>query len=283
MILSTSFPVSVEATGKSKDPLSLITEQHVTSALKKDKGDKTHLFNWTINNFTHNGDNLASVVTRLVVDYTPNVTSHQTQQTSYIIKINPCLTAGLHDVVTSMMFEKEVNFYEEVLPDLNDVLQKTGQETLRMPRLIHASQEEGSELLFLEDLRPRGFVMVDKFTGQDEAHIRLALKELSKLHAASILLQAKTPNMNLTARYPVLGKDWVNSTGDDKEKLINMISGNYQNAVQILKCCKRHTAAAWVQRNTSNSVDLLKQLLARSPPFEVICHGDFWNNNMMFR
>lgn len=276
--------MSVEASGKSnkKDPLSLITEQHVTSALRKDKGVEARLLKWNISNFTENGDNLATVVTRVVVDYSIG-NSRETQQTSYIVKVNPCLSAGVHDVVTSLMFEKEAKFYEEVIPDLNDMLQKAGQESLRMPKLLHSSQEKGRELLFLEDLRLREFVMVEKFKGQDETHIRLALKELSRLHAASVLLQAKAPDVDLTVRHPALGKDWKNTTGEDKETLTKMISGNYQNAVGILKCCKRHTAATWVERNVSNAWDLFQEHLARNPPFEVLCHGDFWNNNMLFR
>ncbi|KAK3894911.1 hypothetical protein Pcinc_001359 [Petrolisthes cinctipes] len=279
MRLSFSFSVSAEATGK-RDPLNFITEQHVKSALRKEKGDEAQLLIWNINNFTEKGDNMATVVTSVVVDYH---LGSETHQTSYIIKLNPCITSALNDLFTNMIFEKEVNFYEKILPDLNHILNNAGQESLRIPELFHSSLEENNELVFLSDLRRKGFVMVDKFKGQDEAHVRLALKELSRLHASSILLQAKAPDTNLTERYPSLNKDWRNCTGEKKERLHQIFSGRYDNAIVILKGCERHTVAAWVERILPNVVDLFQEQFTKIPPFEVICHGDFWNNNMLFR
>ncbi|KAK3874030.1 hypothetical protein Pcinc_021004 [Petrolisthes cinctipes] len=273
--------VSAEATGK-RDPLSFITEQHVKSALRKDKGDEAQLLTWNINNFTEKGDNVATVVTSVVVHYH---LGSETHQTSYIIKLNPCITAAaFSDSFMNMVFEKEVNFYEEILPDLNHMLKNAGEESLRMPELFHSSLEENNELLFLNDLRQKGFVMVDRYKGQDEAHVRLALKELSRLHASSILLQAKAPDTNLTEKYPSLDKDWLNcSEEEEKEKLHHMFSGSFDNAIVTLKGCERHAAAAWVEKIRSNIVDLFQEQLTKIPPFEVICHGDFWNNNMLFR
>ncbi|KAK4307918.1 hypothetical protein Pmani_020366 [Petrolisthes manimaculis] len=276
------FSVSTEATEK-RDPLSLITEQHVKSALRKDKGDEAQLLTWNINNFTKKGDNLASVVTSVVIDYHLAHLGSETHQTSYIIKLNPCITSAFTDSFTNMVFEKEVNFYEEILPDLNHMLNNTGQESLRMPELFHSSLEENKELMFLNDLRRREFVMVEKFKGQDEAHVRLALKELSRLHASSILLQAKAPDTNLSQRYPSLDKDFLYSTGAKKERLQKMFSGGYDNAIVILKSCERHTAAAWLERNLPNVLDLFQEHLEKIPPFKVICHGDFSNNNILFR
>ncbi|KAK3868493.1 hypothetical protein Pcinc_026118 [Petrolisthes cinctipes] len=271
--------MSAEATEK-RDPLSLITEQHVKSALRKDKGDEAQLLTWNINNFTKKGDNLATVVTSVVIDYH---LGSETHQTSYIIKLNPCITSAFTDSFTNMVFEKEVNFYEEILPDLNHMLKNAGQELLRMPELFHSSLEENKELIILKDLRRRGFVMVEKFKGQDEAHVMLALKELSRLHASSILLQAKAPDTNLSERYPSLDKDIIYCTGEKKEKLQKMFSGGYNNAIMILKSCERHTAAAWLERNLPNVLDLFQEHLEKIPPFKVICHGDFNNNNILFR
>ncbi|KAK3869989.1 hypothetical protein Pcinc_024733 [Petrolisthes cinctipes] len=267
--------VATPATSK-RDPLTFITDHHVKSALRKDKGDEAQLLTWNINHFT---DNNTTIVTSVVVDY---LLGSNTHHTTYIIKLNPCIT-GFRGSFTSVLFEKEVNFYEEILPELNDMLKTAGQEALRMPELIHFSKEEGNEFLFLKDLRSRGFRLFDKYEGQDEAHIRLVLKELSRLHASSFLLQAKASDFHLTERYPSLDKDWIKCTDEEKEKLIKMLSRNYINAAVILKCCKRDTAAAWVERNVSNCVDLFQEQVTRIPPFEVICHGDIWNDNMLFR
>ncbi|KAK4322193.1 hypothetical protein Pmani_006992 [Petrolisthes manimaculis] len=276
-----SATMSAEATDK-RDPLSFITEQHVKSALRKDKGDEAQLLTWNINNFTEKGDNVATVVTSVVVQYHLGSQNHQT---SYIIKLNPCITAAaFSDSFMNMVFKKEVIFYEEILPDLNHMLKKAGQESLRMPELFHSSLEENNELVFLNDLRQKGFVMVDRYKGQDEAHVRLAIMELSRLHASSILLQTKAPDTKLTEKYPSLDKDWLNcSEKEEKEKLQQMLSGSYDNAFVTLKACERHTAAAWVEKIRPNIVDLFQEQLTKIPPFEVICHGDFWNDNMLFR
>ena len=42
----------------------------------------------------------------------------------------------------------------------------------------------------------------------DEAHVTLVLKELARLHAASLLLQIKTPDEDLEAQHPYIKKSW---------------------------------------------------------------------------
>lgn len=274
-----SFPVSAEATNK-RDPLSLITEHHVQSALKNDKGDEAQLLTWNIKNFTEKGDNMATVVTRVVVDYHMGFETHQT---SYIVKLNPCISSVLSDTTMAGIFAKEVNFYEEILPDLNRVLKNAGQEPLRMPKIIYSSLPKDNEIVFLEDLGRKGFVVVDRYKGQNEVNVRLAIKELSRLHASSVLLQAEAPDINLTERYPLLLKDWIMCPEEEKKNLNKMMSGNYDKAVTVLKYRGRHSTAAWVERIQSKVLDVLQEQLTRRPPFEVICHGDLWNNNMLFR
>lgn len=144
--------------------------------------------------------------------------------------------------------------------------------------------EDEGELIFLEDLRPRGFKMTDRTKGMDVPHTLLALKELAKLHAASLILDAKQPLEKLAEKYSFLSLDWHNFPGFSEEMLSMMFEQNYENAAEVLhKFGGYERGEKWLLDHKTKAPGLLKKHMAKEEPFVVICHGDCWNNNMVFR
>lgn len=60
----------------------------------------------------------------------------------------------------------------------------------------------------VEDLRPRHFKMFDRRRGMDVPHATLVLKELGRLHAATLSLEKKL-GCTLTEKWPVLIEKWL--------------------------------------------------------------------------
>lgn len=72
-----------------------------------------------------------------------------------------------------------------------------GHKEINFPKCFYASLEKGKEIIFLEDLRNSGYKMLDHNRDLNKAYANLVMRELTRLHAASLLLQNKYPGENL--------------------------------------------------------------------------------------
>ncbi|XP_068229655.1 uncharacterized protein [Palaemon carinicauda] len=262
------------------EPKSLITEDDVKETLLSDKGEEAELSSWEVVDFTKEGDNYSTFVTSIQVTYFMN---DEELQVSYITKVNPCRKMEGFESITHALFEKEANFYLNVVPDLNSALEEAGMEALNLPKCYHVSLNPGQERAYYEDLRERGFMMVDRRDGLDAAHITLVLKELAKLHAASRLIQESSPEQTLEERYDPSLKDWLNLGEEANEVLTPMLQGYLNQARGILKDAgEEKRILDWIESLGANlREDLISKM--QSDTFGCICHGDCWSNNILFR
>ncbi|XP_045586388.1 uncharacterized protein [Procambarus clarkii] len=263
-------------------PQDNITEAHVKAALTADKGSEANLVSWSIKDFTNKGDNYATIVTSVSVKFS---LAGQEQTTSYVVKLNPKRTGerGMSELGL-IVFLKEAEFFQEILPLLNAELTVRGLQGLRVAKWFYTSLEKDKEMIFLEDLRSRGFKMFDRKKGMDVAHATLVLQELARLHAASLLLKATAPEKDLADRFTHIKDDWMNFSESAKQFLNDMFSGPIAGGEEMLHNIEGYEVAEqWLAKHKNNCADLVEQQLVRSPKFDVICHGDCWNNNVLFR
>nr|XP_053644318.1 uncharacterized protein LOC128696924 [Cherax quadricarinatus] len=257
---------------------SLITESHVKKALKSQQGSSAQLLSWTVTDFTDRGDNYACVVTSVDVRYHKE---GKDRKTSFVVKCNPCRVLPFFNGFSTIIFQKEAGYYLELLPLLNVQLSHVGREPIRAPHCYFAHITEKEEVIFLEDLRQEGFKMFDRMKGMDKAHAVLVLKELGKLHAASILYQ-KEASIVLEDKYTYIQKDFHSMLGGDDFK--KMLSSQAQNAAEIAERIVGYKKVAdWLKDFAPSSMDVFVEQIKRSPPFDVLCHGDCWNNNILFK
>ncbi|XP_042872430.1 uncharacterized protein LOC122253428 [Penaeus japonicus] len=255
-----------------------ITQESVEAALKSDKGSEAHLVSFTVHEFTQKGDHYATLVARVNVNYSLYEKDHSV---SYVVKYNPKHFKAF-EKFTYVLFKKEALFYQHLVQHIQSQLHELGQTPLRVPKCFHTSLAENQEVIFLEDLRPRGFKMFDRKKGMDVAHTKLVLEELARLHAASYLLKAKIPD--LAKKYPILNLDWLNYADDAREKTYETFTKQMDIVKDMLsKVGGYEVTENWLSRNKERVLEILDNQLERVPPFDVLCHGDCWNNNMLFR
>ncbi|XP_066937093.1 uncharacterized protein [Macrobrachium rosenbergii] len=264
------------------DAKSLITEDHVKKALKADKGIQAFLKSWKVVDFTKRGDNYACEVTSVEVKYSMN--DKEDSEVTYIVKLNPRRNFGDFQEAEPLLFEKEGKFYEELLPVLNEALMSAGQKPLRYAKCFLVSLEEGKEQLYFEDLRARGFKMFDRRKGMDKNHIALVLSELARLHGASYLLTKKVlEGESAGARYEFLSKDLLDFTPNTKKFFVSWMERCVDTGVMMLdRIGGYEIASAWLKSFRSEVENVLSSGI-RSTRFNSICHGDCWNNNVLFR
>lgn len=256
-------------------PWSSVTEEHLAAALSVDKGNESVLVSWSFrespDTFGHH--RIAEVKYTL---------EGQECEVTYAVK---CVGRGSGaDECHSLLFEKEFGFYEDLAPAINTLLQETGQRSLRIPRCFTHAKTETYEVMVLEDLSTRGFRAADRTKGLDLSHIILAVQELARLHAASYLLQKRSTDKSLTQTYPFLSKEWTKAFKRGGENYEGFLTKYVDIAVAVLeKVGGRGKDIAWLKSIRPKVWTMFLQQLEATPPFMVVCHGDNWSSNILFR
>ncbi|XP_076066577.1 uncharacterized protein LOC143039969 [Oratosquilla oratoria] len=252
------------------DSRSIIKEDMVKKCLKSDKGDCAVLQSFQVKDFLKKGDNYANLVTSVLVNYKMG---GQDVEQSYVVKIR--FLDDLPDL-------KESNFFQYIVPDLNQELKDIGYSTLNIPKIPLITNNDGQLIIFLEDLRQRGFKHVDRKKGLDKDHSLLLIRALAKIHAASVLLQQK---INSKEKLSLLS---INHSDERAPKfipyhpiftgLVGTVSiiakqmGGYDSVAKYLKSLQPHI------------IDFFRKcFFSTEEKFAVITHGDCWSNNVMFR
>jgi len=259
--------------------VAIINDEAVQAALTADQGKDAKLDSWKNVPFTKKGDNYASFVTGIHVNYTKGT---QKGETTYVVKINPCrpLMSDEFPDFTPMVFEKEGKFYLDLLPELNLIMKQSGQKQLPFPKCYYAQYAKDKQLIIFEDLRVKGFKMTSRQLGMDLQHAILVMQGLGRLHASSIIIQQTKSIDDLKQQYPWLFDElWAG-------KLLEvMVTPMIETSKQMLSKVGGHEKAInWLENKVvPNIVDIFAQNLSIDSKFSVICHGDCWNNNILFR
>ncbi|KPI98623.1 hypothetical protein RR46_04596 [Papilio xuthus] len=141
--------------------------------------------------------------------------------------------------------------------------------------------KRGNEVLILEDLVSKGYeyeTKVNRLKNLEYEQVCLVLRNLAKFHALSIVfeLNDKENFIKLKCEF----KDVLyQETFLDKSKLRNYYTNCYEDSIQLLDDLEARTKLQYVETK-------LMQLLRyyTSPrTFNVLCHGDCWVNNFLFK
>ena len=264
-------------------PAELIVKEDVEIALATDKGKDAVLHNFYIENFLSKGESYAAFATRVVVDYTVDGSEHRT---SYVAKTNPCRPPVFKEV-SEVLFRKEIGFYSQILPLLNDELKRINEPYLKMPRYFHSVSEPSKEVLYLEDLRREGFSMHNPKKILDNDHIELLLRELARFHAASTLLLSRNDFTaeHLLENFPCL-EDYEEQIEREGSELTfdKALPYLFECGALIADRMKKYGDLAKKIRAMVNNVgELFKAQYTSKPEFQTLIHTDFWNNNFLFR
>ncbi|KAE8573785.1 EcKinase 36 [Halyomorpha halys] len=175
-------------------------------------------------------------------------------------------------------FYNELLMYKEVIPAL-------GFDEESCPRLYYGKVDEETQhenMLIFEDLRAKKFTLCKQPLFLDFEHILIAIKKISIFHSRSYILKYKDlrkfhklAGMFKKHDYKALYLDF------DKEHIAAAERGKL--AFQELRGVDVDNVLDDFLKALTNTFEVWKELLAPEEPFAVICHGDFCNNNLMFR
>ncbi|GAB0099234.1 uncharacterized protein DMENIID0001_150820 [Sergentomyia squamirostris] len=234
------------------------------------------------------GDNYTSALFRIHVKgfVVPDggATKRSKWECSLICKRLPDSQARRDAYRSEALFRNEVRFYTKIVRELLSFQQQKTHETFSaIPRCYYAR----SDLLILEDLCARDFGMPNRQEGLSLQQTKSVLAELARFHALSLAYKAEHPHEfdALTASieegiFAAENQDWFrNYYRRLTRNAVEMVSQSFHNG---------EDGCLYVERlrefvDTDAFFMRMVELVNEPSDLAVICHGDCWTNNFLYR
>jgi hypothetical protein len=197
------------------------------------------------------------------------------------------------------IFSVENAMYDYVCPQIEKLMETKGlkNEGLPVPRYYggnHGTPQAAEDYLLLEDVRPEGFTMPNKFKSLTLPQVNFIMKELAKFHAKTYFWLKYEGEKVFDENEGI--KKFRDSLFSQENPEMKMGWGSYltkqvQNAVIVLKEQKEDDLAERVQKRCIGTEPFAAYEIVRKPArlleedkgFPCIIHGDCWGNNIMIK
>ncbi|KAM7362728.1 uncharacterized protein ACRADG_013296 [Cochliomyia hominivorax] len=191
-------------------------------------------------------------------------------------------TAHDHEMLQEMMkshnvFDVEASMYREVVPEFEQIYQDTGIEVKFGAKSYQLNTDQ--PYILLEDLKPKGFININRLEGLDMEHIHSVLKKLAQWHAVSATRVAlKGPYSKQ------ISESFFRE--ETREMMKTMFSDLYKIQMDCVKLFDGHELyyERMCKKMNTQIDEFFKAATTVDPDeFNVLNHGDCWSNNVMFK
>uniref|UniRef100_A0A0K8SPR6 CHK kinase-like domain-containing protein n=1 Tax=Lygus hesperus TaxID=30085 RepID=A0A0K8SPR6_LYGHE len=220
------------------------------------------------------GENYLSEIER--VKGTVLLGSGKTKKVSLIIK-NQHETEQMKKLSLELgVFFREITMYRDILPKMEDLLDEINDpEGIMWGRCYDYRLYD--QLVF-EDLSESGYRMADRKKQLGLQSALLVVKNLAKFHALTrILLDRGEIPMDIFGKHV-----WSRNT----EMTVKMVTDSAERLIKFMKTWGDEWQEAAERLQNALPVlgkRLVEELEAKPEEFSVLCHGDCWTNNMLFK
>lgn len=211
---------------------------------------------------------------RVRADYYYHLRPQDTETTYLIVKTPP--QGPLADTIDGdECVKKEVCMYDDLLPRITEVLDGE-----RLTPFNYFSPKK--EILVLEDLESDGYSITDRtkrYLQLDYKRSTLALQVLAKFHAASVALHKED-----RSKLGVPGNELFY-----REERRNRMQPFVTNIIHLFA----EEVKTWpdfeglsekIKNVAKNAWVITEKIVAtKDDALNVLCHGDFWKNNILFK
>ncbi|KAJ9586687.1 hypothetical protein L9F63_019725 [Diploptera punctata] len=187
---------------------------------------------------------------------------------------------------TEIFFRNEVTFYNEVMNRFIKFQQERNVSNMftSVPKCYSAVSDGEHDVIVLEDLKAKGFVMLDKMKVMNPRELKLLMQELGKFHAISLAMKDQQPTtferIKHSLEETVFCKRFLDKFGELYEFAIS----------DALKMAKLNFSEdeKYLHKLNIASKDICEKMIEivrakeEDEPYNVITHGDLWFSNLMF-
>ncbi|KAH8358858.1 hypothetical protein KR093_002907, partial [Drosophila rubida] len=248
----------------------VLTHHHNSSNVK--------VIDFKISPATAKGDHYASIMFRAEIEYT---LLDEKLSKPIIIKTMPEQECFKKEFLgEAKFFQTEITMYTEMLPKLEAILRKAGDDTTLCAKCLYHTLKPRQVMVF-EDLVPQGYSVVRKRLA-NLTEIKAAILKLAKWHAVSFKLLKDDPTLFDKLKYDLtqvpnyLEQDFMKSGVSNLLKSIRK-NDKLQEYLKYIEPLKDSLLKRWVQ--------IIREYREnrQDGAYYVLCHGDFHLKNMMFK
>lgn len=238
-----------------------------------DNSKDIDIVSFEVNRAVPKGNNYMCNLFRVKVD-------HRIKNSDELIKKSIIVKSPIHGGLSSYLFnfgivQKEVMVYKEFLPKLCKLL---NDENEYLTPKSYPSIEEN--VIVMDDLNTDGFKMANRLEQLDFSHTAITLKHLAKYHAASVKLHNEDPEFVERIGEELLFRkdsDEINKyiLGSGPFKMMGIELSTWPEAKDYLELMNGYIDVAF-----DKLIDCFER---KDNEFNVLCHGDFWMANFLFK
>lgn len=236
------------------------------------------------------GDGFVSVMLRVVIEgYKVNDTIDYKgvkHKLRIIVKLAPFSKTRREQFGANILFEREVQMYNEYLPVLEQyqiekgISRKDG--LYNFPRCYSAlfDKDRDETLLIMEDLIQQEFGLWNKYEPMDYFHASKVMESLGRFHALSLIIKKQKPEtFTKFEKYNDLMAQMINN-----EAMQDMFKNYFDNAINSFLETETEPREKLLKFKESFVDEMLSLTDAkRAEPYALVNHGDCWINNFMFK
>ncbi|XP_070495614.1 uncharacterized protein [Chironomus tepperi] len=231
------------------------------------------------------GDNYMGVIHRVqVIDKATDE-----NKLSLIVKLPPESLARRNEMSTNVLFRREADFYDNVYPIYQKFQEEKGINIMKdgfhhIPFCYKTLTEEPYEGLYFEDLKASGFEMYDRHKEVTKEHVCLVMKSLAKMHAIFYSIKDQMPE--LIESYTKIKDIFLTLSDKTNSPLTPWFDSLKKQALDVVYKSDNKDMIKRIENMLERSFsELLKDCfdLEKTEPQAVLCHGDCWNNNVLFK
>uniref|UniRef100_A0A1B6DMZ3 CHK kinase-like domain-containing protein n=1 Tax=Clastoptera arizonana TaxID=38151 RepID=A0A1B6DMZ3_9HEMI len=180
---------------------------------------------------------------------------------------------GLHkDVLDEGKFSyTEDVFYKRFIPFMTNISLNTS--------VLPKSYSSGvQETLVLEDLKEEGYAMCDRIKRLDFEHCRVVMESLGEFHALSVAVRKRDPD---------LIQDLGNTSfvrGNRSGGVFHLLRSSLVGFSELIKTWPGFERFDYISEDKVEAFfDRTADMFLPSSGLNVLCHGDLWTTNVMFK
>lgn len=239
-----------------------------------EKSDKIKVIEKNVTPAVGLGNNYLSTLHRVVVKFCENGTG--SKEKNLIIKQFPRAQVAHKFLNELSLFDKEIFIYTDILPKLNEIFKEFSEEPYVAPISYPCSLEN---ILIMEDLKVQGYKIMDRRQQLSYEHCVEALKTLARLQVLSLMLEKRCPG----AIGSVTSDFYTEKSREHMEPFMHQmcpIIGEECGEIPELK-----KFSQTVIDFGPNGFDILISVFEKATKdfLQVLCHGDMWLTNIMFK
>ncbi|KAF5293357.1 hypothetical protein FQA39_LY02842 [Lamprigera yunnana] len=244
------------------------TKESLGKILKKCIKDIAMVLNVKVTDIAELGENFTSEILKIFVTYS-TTNGGDNKEVSILVK---CLKDDKGIIAIDKeysMFEKEFCIYGEIFPAMT----KMGFNQQIGP-VGYSISKDPTSMIFMEDMSAVGYKMQNRQDGLDLEHCLMVIKKLVYFHSASVALQEKQPEI-MNAFYK--------GAYNDSPTLKAIFYVSYAELVRVLLEIPGLEKYSNNMPTVENMYKKFTSVAKRSNTLNVLNHGDFWCNNILFQ